>query len=87
LLVTPAIITWLYKRRPKKYLKRYIKAIESAADTSSQNKGESIQRLSQIRREMTDQFTRGRITEEQYENLSGKISSSIILVMMEYLQE
>ena len=76
-IIAPAIVAWLYKRRPKNYLKRYIKAIEAEADTPAQHKDESNQRLSQIRKEMTDQFTRGRITEEQYEMLSNKISSYI----------
>jgi hypothetical protein len=41
------------------------------------NKHESKQRLVQIRREMTDQFNKGKITESHYELLDKKISEYI----------
>jgi hypothetical protein len=40
-------------------------------------KDESKQRLVQIRREMTDQFNKGKITESHYELLDKKISEYI----------
>ena len=46
LIIAPAIVTWLYKRRPENYLKRYIKAIEAEADTSAQERDESHRRKS-----------------------------------------
>jgi hypothetical protein len=72
-------IVWatLNRRKHRSYLNRYTKTIDAAYDASYRNKDESKQRLVQIRREMTDQFNKGKITESHYELLDKKISEYI----------
>jgi YVTN family beta-propeller protein len=72
-----AWIAWLFTRRRRRYLGRYMKAIEAAYHTSTQNKEECFRRLSEIRRQITELFGRGKISESHYEILNEKISEYI----------
>jgi hypothetical protein len=73
----PVVWAALNRRKHRSYLNRYTKTIDAAFDASYRKKDESERRLVQIRREMTDQFNKGKITESHYEILDKKISEYI----------
>jgi YVTN family beta-propeller protein len=63
----------LNRRKHRSYLNRYTKTIDAAYDAAYSKKDESKRHLVEIRREMTDQFNKGKITESHYEMLDKKI--------------
>jgi YVTN family beta-propeller protein len=73
--VIPAVIAWMFAKRRRSYLHRYMKIIQEAYEKGSyKNKEERLRRLGQIREEITEQFNKGSINESHYGILDGKIS-------------
>lgn len=73
-IAIPTISGWYLKRRTKRYLNRYITLINSISDRTTENRGESINRLNQIEREIENLFSIGKINETDYRVLDDKIA-------------
>jgi YVTN family beta-propeller protein len=73
-IILPGIAAWIFAKKRRSYLFRYLKTIEAAHEAAHKNKEESLQRLSQIRKEITELFNKGKISEDHYGMLDNKIS-------------
>jgi YVTN family beta-propeller protein len=73
-IILPGITAWIFAKKRKSYLFRYLKTIQAAYEAAHKNKEESLQRLSQIRKEITELFNKGKISEDHYGMLDNKIS-------------
>ena len=72
--IIPGIAAWIFAKKRKSYLFRYLKTIQAAYEAAHKNKEESLQRLSQIRKEITELFNKGKISEDHYGMLDSKVS-------------
>jgi hypothetical protein len=73
----PSIARWFNRNRQRGYLSRYMAAIDSVHDTSHQSKEEYLKRLDGIRKTVQESFTKGKISESQYEILNNKITDYV----------
>jgi YVTN family beta-propeller protein len=72
----PSLIGWLNGLRQRKYLRLYITRIDNLRDGSHQTKGEYLVRLADLKREITQTYARGRLSDSHYSVLDDKISKS-----------
>ena len=72
--IIPGVAAWIFAKKRKSYLFRYLKTIQAAYEAADKNKEESLQRLSQIRKEITELFNKGKISEDHYGMLDSKVS-------------
>jgi hypothetical protein len=70
----PSIAGWFNAKRQRSYLGRNMTAIDDVFRTSNQDKGDYLKRLEEIRKNIEQSFTKGKISESQYEILNNKIS-------------
>ena len=72
-LLTPAVIEWRKSRNQGKKLQYYHHKIEDLYSDDGLNEGD-LSSLDQLRKDTTDDYTRGKITKDQYEKLVEEIA-------------
>jgi hypothetical protein len=71
----PAIARWFSQNKQRKYMSMYMKKITSAQDISYQDRKDCFNHFEDIRKEIINILTQGKITESQYEILNNQISA------------
>jgi hypothetical protein len=72
----PSVAGWLNGLRQRRYLRMYITRIDEACDETHRTKNECLHRLADLKREITETYARGKISDSHYSVLDDKISRS-----------
>jgi YVTN family beta-propeller protein len=68
---------WYYKRRERSYLNKSMNRIDFTYDALKNDKVEGVKQLEEIRKEITNLFKKGKLTDSHYNILDKKISELI----------
>jgi hypothetical protein len=71
--LVPAIARWIYGKRQINYVSKYMTNITSTYDSLHQNKFECEKSLENIRRQVAETFSKGKLNESHYKILNEKI--------------
>ncbi len=68
---------WYYKRRERGYLNKSMNRIDFTYDALKNNKVEGVKQLEELRKEITNLFKKGKLTDSHYNILDKRISELI----------
>lgn len=68
---------WYYKRRERSYLNKSMNRIDFTYDALKNNKVEGVKQLEELRKEITNLFKKGKLTDSHYNILDKRISELI----------
>jgi YVTN family beta-propeller protein len=68
---------WYYKRRERSYLNKSMNRIDFTYDALKNDKVEGVKQLEEIRKEITNLFKKGKLTDSHYNILDKRISELI----------
>jgi hypothetical protein len=68
---------WYYKRRERSYLNKSMNRIDFTYDVLKKDKVEGVKQLEEIRKEVTNLFKKGKLTDSHYNILDKRISELI----------
>ena len=72
---------WYYKRRERSYLNQSMNRIDFTYDALKKDKVEGVKQLEELRKEITNLFKKGKITDSHYNILDKRISELINILL------
>ena len=72
---------WYYKRRERSYLNQSMNRIDFTYDALKKDKVEGVKQLEELRKEITNLFKKGKLTDSHYNILDKRISELINILL------